>query len=48
MEPLTEEHFRELYSKFTRDILSQKEISRSAELILNLEKLENVKELMEL
>jgi len=42
----TEEQFRELYTKFTKGILAQNEISRTADMILNLEKLENVKELL--
>jgi len=45
-EPLTLEQFRRLYAKFTRGILTEKNISKTAELILNLEKLNNVKELI--
>jgi len=44
-DPLTLEQFRELYSKFTRGILSEKDLSVTAEMILNLEGLNNVKEL---
>jgi 2-methylcitrate dehydratase PrpD len=47
-DPLTMEQFRELYFKFTQDILPEKDISKTAELILNLEKLNNVKKLMDI
>jgi 2-methylcitrate dehydratase PrpD len=47
-EPLTQEQFKGLYSKLTQGILSEKEISRTAELILNLEKLENIEELADI
>jgi 2-methylcitrate dehydratase PrpD len=43
-EPLTPEQFRELYSKFTRGILPEKDILSTAEAIYNLEILKNVKE----
>jgi len=45
-EPLTEEQLKKLYFKFTEDILPMEAISMSYELILNLEKLENIDELM--
>lgn len=47
-EPLTMEQFRELYSKFTRGVLSESQISRTAEGLLNLERFNNVAELVEM
>ncbi|HUV59688.1 MAG TPA: MmgE/PrpD family protein [Desulfatiglandales bacterium] len=47
-EPLSLAQFRELYHKFTRGILSEKDISKTAELILNLERLDNLKEAMDI
>lgn len=44
-EPLTMEQFKELYHKFTRGILSEKQIQSTAETILNLEKLADIKAL---
>jgi 2-methylcitrate dehydratase PrpD len=46
-EPLTAEQHRGLYYKFTQGILKEGDISRTADMILNLEKLKNVKELNE-
>ena len=43
-EPLTLAQFRELYYKFTRGILFEKDISKTEELILNLEKINKVQE----
>ncbi len=47
-EPLTTEQFRELYRKFTRGILSEEQTTKTAEAILNLEKLSDVEELMDI
>lgn len=49
-EPLTTEQYLELYRKFTRGILSPKQITKTAEAILNLEKLTDadVEELMDM
>ena len=46
-EPLTTEQFRGLYSKFTRGILPEEQIKSTADSILNLEKLHDVKALMD-
>jgi 2-methylcitrate dehydratase PrpD len=45
-EPLTMKQYVELYSKFTRGILSNGQIDKTAEALLNLEKLNDVTELM--
>ena len=45
-EPLSTNQFRELYSKFTKGILSDDQIDKTAETILNLEKMNDVLELM--
>ncbi len=45
-EPLTVEQIKDLYRKFTRGILSQEQIESTADSILNLEKLSDVKALM--
>ncbi len=45
-EPLSSNQFRELYSKFTKGILSDDQIDQTAEAILNLDKLHDVLELM--
>ena len=47
-EPLTMKQFRELYTKFTQGILTKEQISRTADVILDLEKLTNVKELIDM
>jgi len=47
-EPLTMEQFKELYRKFTRGILSDDKIRKTEEGILNLEKLSDTDELMDL
>jgi 2-methylcitrate dehydratase PrpD len=47
-EPLTREQFRELYYKFSRGILLEEQIERTAQAILNLEKLNDVRELMDI
>jgi len=47
-EPLTLEKFRELYFKFTRNKLTEKNISKSADLIMNLEKVDNIEELTDI
>ena len=48
MDPLTKEQFEELYRKFTRDVLPEKNILESAEAILNLEKIKNVKDVLKM
>lgn len=45
-EPLTMDQFRGLYNKFSQGILPEREISRAADAILNLEKLSDLRELM--
>jgi len=45
-DPLKKEQVIELYSKFARGVLSDRAISKSADLILNLENLDNINELM--
>jgi hypothetical protein len=45
-EPLTIEQYKELYSKFTMGILSNDQVDKTLEAILNLEKLNDVIELM--
>jgi hypothetical protein len=45
-EPLSPMQFRELYSKFTKGILSDEQIDKSAETILNTEKLNDLLGLM--
>jgi len=47
-EPLTLQKFKELYVKFTQRKLAEKDILESADLILNLEKLDNIKELTDI
>lgn len=47
-DPLTVEQFKGLYSKFARGILNDKDIPKTSKLILNLEKLRNIKELTEI
>ena len=47
-EPLSREQFRELYVKFTGGILPPDQIDRTADAILNLEKLNDVEELMDI
>lgn len=47
-DPLTDDQFLGLYTKFTRGILSEKDISRTADMILNLERLRTVKELIDI
>lgn len=47
-EPLTTEQLRGLYAKFCQGILPEKNISRTADMIFNLESLSNVKELINL
>jgi 2-methylcitrate dehydratase PrpD len=44
-EPLTLEKYKELYIKFTRGKLAEKDILVSGDLILNLETLDNIKQL---
>lgn len=48
LEPLTDEQLLGLYAKFTGGILSAKDISRSADMILNLERLRTVQELIDI
>ena len=45
-EPLTMDQFRGLYNKFSEGILPEREISRAADAILNLEELSDLSELM--
>ena len=45
-EPLSRKQFRDLYSKFTKGILADEQIEKSAEAILNLEKLNDLLKLM--
>jgi 2-methylcitrate dehydratase PrpD len=47
-EPLTTEQCRKLYEKFTKGILSDKDISMTADMILNLEELSCVKSLTDI
>lgn len=47
-EPLSPIQFRELYSKFTKGILSDEKIIKSAEAILNIDKLNNLLGLMKM
>jgi 2-methylcitrate dehydratase PrpD len=47
-EPLTMEQLRGLYAKFTRGILPEDHISRTAEALLNLENLGDVRELVDM
>jgi len=47
-EPLTLDRFEELYAKYTRSKLSEKDIARSYDLVMNLEKADSVKELMDI
>ncbi len=46
-EPLTKDQLKELYFKFTKGILSEEQIEWTANAILNLEKLNDVEELMD-
>lgn len=45
-EPLSKEQFEQLYRKFTQGILDEEQINQTADQILNLEELDNVKTLM--
>lgn len=45
-EPLTMEQFQGLYAKFSRGVLSQKQIQHTAQEILHLEQLNDIQELM--
>jgi 2-methylcitrate dehydratase PrpD len=45
-EPLAMDQFGQLYSKFTKDILSEEQIKETAEALLNLEKLNDIEKLM--
>lgn len=45
-EPLSTEQFLNLYRKFCRNVLSKKDVSRSSELIMNMENLSDTRELM--
>ncbi len=47
-EPLTAEQLRNLCGKFVQDILTQKDISKSADMILKMEELRSVKDLMDI
>ncbi len=47
-EPLTTEQYLELYGKFTRGVLSEQDISKTANMILSLEELRSVKELIDI
>ena len=45
-DPLSMEQFQGLYRKFTRGIMPEKNISKSMEAILNLEKMKNMKDVI--
>jgi 2-methylcitrate dehydratase PrpD len=47
-EPLTMQQIRELYAKFTRNVLPEDYISRTANILINLESLPNIDELMDM
>ncbi|MFH1481227.1 MAG: MmgE/PrpD family protein [Pseudomonadota bacterium] len=47
-DPLTLDQFKALYAKLTKGLLSEEKISKTTDLILNLEKIGNIKELMDL
>jgi len=47
-EPLTMDQFKELYKKFTRGILSDDMIARTTDAVMNLEKLSDTDELMDM
>jgi 2-methylcitrate dehydratase PrpD len=47
-EPLTLKEVQNLYSKFTKNILSNEQIEKTSEVLLNLEKLNDVEEFMNL
>jgi len=46
-EPLGQEQFKVLYSKFTKGVLSKEQIENTAEAVLSLEKLTDIEELMD-
>lgn len=45
-DPLTTEQVQGLYAKFTKGILEEKDISRTTDMVLNLEKIKNLRELI--
>jgi 2-methylcitrate dehydratase PrpD len=45
--PLTSEQFKELYYKYTKGILSEEQIEWTAKIILNLEKVKDLREFMD-
>jgi len=47
-EPLTPGQFQEFFDKFSKGILSGKDNQKTSQFILNLEKMENVRELMDI
>jgi 2-methylcitrate dehydratase PrpD len=47
-EPLKQEQFKVLFSKFTQGVLSEAQMERIAEAVLNLEKLNDIQELMDM
>lgn len=46
--PLTQDEFLKLYKKYTKEFLSDEQITKTANFILNLESQKNVKELMQI
>ena len=47
-EPLTSDDFFELFSKFSRGMLPDDQINKVAEMVMNLEELNDVSELMDM
>jgi 2-methylcitrate dehydratase PrpD len=47
-EPLTTEQVQGLYAKFTKGILKEKDISRTTDMILNLERVKSLRELIDI
>jgi 2-methylcitrate dehydratase PrpD len=47
-EPLTTEQVQGLYAKFTKGILKEKDISRTTDMILNLERVKSMRELIDI
>lgn len=45
-DPMTVDQFEELYAKLTKGILSSEDINRSSDLILNMDKLANIDDIM--
>ncbi len=47
-EPIKQEHFKVLYSKFTKGVLSEEQRDKTADFVLNLEKFSDPEELMDI